>query len=110
MAEGTSLRLTQRQDYASYLSHNNDSIDALINAMRQQAAQAGERRFRTGPSDSRSARRSHSVMPMPPSTMREAKLLSRATATMRGGRPLVAEAQRGAGGLARQAAALRLGP
>jgi phospholipid transport system substrate-binding protein len=41
VAEGTSLRLTQRQDYASYLSHNNDNIDALINAMRQQLAQAG---------------------------------------------------------------------
>jgi phospholipid transport system substrate-binding protein len=41
VAEGTSLRLTQRSDYASYLSHNNNSIDALINAMRQQVAQAG---------------------------------------------------------------------
>src|SRR5262249_43824819 len=41
VAEGTSLRLTQRSDYASYLSHNNDNIDALINAMRQQVAQAG---------------------------------------------------------------------
>jgi phospholipid transport system substrate-binding protein len=41
VAEGTSLRLTQRQDYASYLSHHNYSIDALINAMRQQVAQAG---------------------------------------------------------------------
>jgi phospholipid transport system substrate-binding protein len=41
VAEGTSLRLTQRSDYASYLAHNNDSIDALINAMRQQVAQAG---------------------------------------------------------------------
>lgn len=41
IAEGTSLRLTQRQDYASYLSRNNDNIDALINAMRQQVAQAG---------------------------------------------------------------------
>jgi phospholipid transport system substrate-binding protein len=41
IAEGTSLRLTQRQDYASYLSHNNDNIDALINAMRQQVAAAG---------------------------------------------------------------------
>lgn len=40
VAEGTSLRLTQRSDYASYLSHNNDSIDALINAMRQQVSQA----------------------------------------------------------------------
>lgn len=41
VAEGTSLRLTQRSDYASYLSHNSDSIDALISAMRQQVAQAG---------------------------------------------------------------------
>jgi phospholipid transport system substrate-binding protein len=41
VAEGTSLRLTQRQDYASYLSHNNNNIDALINAMRQQIEQAG---------------------------------------------------------------------
>src|SRR5215469_2182493 len=29
VAEGTSLRLTQRQDYASYLSHNNENIDSL---------------------------------------------------------------------------------
>jgi len=41
IAEGTSLRLTQRQDYASYLSRNNNSIDALINAMRQQVGHAG---------------------------------------------------------------------
>ncbi|HUD62063.1 MAG TPA: ABC transporter substrate-binding protein [Acetobacteraceae bacterium] len=41
VAEGTSLRLTQRSDYASYLSHNNDNIDALISAMRQQVGQAG---------------------------------------------------------------------
>jgi phospholipid transport system substrate-binding protein len=41
IAEGTSLRLTQRSDYASYLSHNNNNIDALINAMRQQVQQAG---------------------------------------------------------------------
>jgi phospholipid transport system substrate-binding protein len=41
IAEGTSLRLTQRSDYASYLSHNNNSVDALISAMRQQVAQAG---------------------------------------------------------------------
>ena len=39
IAEGTSLRLTQRQDYASFLSHNGDDVDALITAMRQQAAQ-----------------------------------------------------------------------
>jgi len=41
VAEGTSLRLTQRQDYASYLSHNNNNIDALISAMRQQVSQSG---------------------------------------------------------------------
>ncbi|HVC59273.1 MAG TPA: ABC transporter substrate-binding protein [Acetobacteraceae bacterium] len=39
VAEGTSLRLTQRSDYASYLSHNNYSIDALIKAMQQQVEQ-----------------------------------------------------------------------
>lgn len=36
IAEGTSLRLTQRSDYAAYLSKNNNNIDALINAMHQQ--------------------------------------------------------------------------
>ncbi len=40
VAEGTSLRLTQRSDYASYLSHNNNNIDALITAMQQQVAQS----------------------------------------------------------------------
>jgi phospholipid transport system substrate-binding protein len=40
VAEGTSLRLTQRSDYASYLAHNNNNIDALITALRQQVAQA----------------------------------------------------------------------
>jgi len=39
VAEGTSLRLTQRSDYASYLAHNNNNIDALITAMRQQVSQ-----------------------------------------------------------------------
>ncbi len=39
VAEGTSMRLTQRQDYASYLAHNNNNVDALITAMRQQVAQ-----------------------------------------------------------------------
>jgi phospholipid transport system substrate-binding protein len=39
VAEGTSLRLTQRQDYASYLSHNNNNIDALITAMKNQVSQ-----------------------------------------------------------------------
>ena len=40
IAEGTSLRLTQRSDYASYLAHNNSNIDALISAMRQQVQQS----------------------------------------------------------------------
>jgi len=39
VAEGTSLRLTQRQDYASYLTHNNNSVDALIAAMKNQVSQ-----------------------------------------------------------------------
>jgi phospholipid transport system substrate-binding protein len=41
VAEGTSLRLTQRQDYASYLAQNRNDVDALINAMKQQTAQSG---------------------------------------------------------------------
>ena len=39
IAEGTSLRLTQRSDYASYLAHNNNNVQALLEAMRQQLAQ-----------------------------------------------------------------------
>ena len=38
LAEGTSLRLTQRQDYAAYLSRNNNDVDALIVAMNAQMA------------------------------------------------------------------------
>lgn len=38
VAEGTSLRLTQRSDYAAYLQRNNNNVDALIGAMRQQVA------------------------------------------------------------------------
>lgn len=41
IAEGTSLRLTQRSDYAAYLSRNGNSIQALIDAMRQQLAANG---------------------------------------------------------------------
>jgi phospholipid transport system substrate-binding protein len=41
VAEGTSLRLTQRQDYASYLTHNNNNLDALIAAMKNQVSQNG---------------------------------------------------------------------
>jgi phospholipid transport system substrate-binding protein len=39
IAEGTSLRLTQRSDYAAYLTRNNNNIDALIEAMKQQIVQ-----------------------------------------------------------------------
>jgi phospholipid transport system substrate-binding protein len=38
IAEGTSLRLTQRSDYAAYLSRNNNNIDALLTALERQAA------------------------------------------------------------------------
>lgn len=41
VAEGTSLRLTQRQDYSSYLTRNNNDVNALINAMNQQTAKSG---------------------------------------------------------------------
>jgi phospholipid transport system substrate-binding protein len=41
VAEGTSLRLTQRSDYASYLAHNSNNVDALITAMRQQVSPKG---------------------------------------------------------------------
>lgn len=40
IAEGTSLRLTQRSDYAAFLARNNNSVQALIDALRQQAAAA----------------------------------------------------------------------
>jgi len=36
IAEGTSMRITQRSDYASYLGQHGDSIDALIAALRRQ--------------------------------------------------------------------------
>lgn len=35
-AEGTSLRLTQRNDYGSYLSQNGGNLDALISAIKRQ--------------------------------------------------------------------------
>lgn len=38
VAEGTSLRLTQRSDYASYLSQHSDNVDTLIAAMRAQVS------------------------------------------------------------------------
>ncbi len=40
IAEGTSLRLTQRSDYAAYLSRNNNDVGALINAMNQQVSRS----------------------------------------------------------------------
>lgn len=36
IAEGTSLRITQRSDYAAFLQSNGNNIDALLNAIRQQ--------------------------------------------------------------------------
>jgi len=36
IAEGTSLRITQRSDYAAFLQANGNNIDALLNAIRQQ--------------------------------------------------------------------------
>ena len=41
VAEGTSLRLTQRSDYASYITRHDDSVPALITALQAQAAHAG---------------------------------------------------------------------
>ena len=41
VAEGTSLRVTQRSDYASFLSRHDDNVAALISALKQQVAQAG---------------------------------------------------------------------
>ncbi len=38
VAEGTSLRLTQRSDYASYLQQHGNGLDALIAAMRRQTS------------------------------------------------------------------------
>ncbi len=38
VAEGTSLRLTQRSDYSSFISRNGNSVQALIDALRRQAA------------------------------------------------------------------------
>jgi len=37
IAEGTSIRLTYRSDYASYISRNGNSVDALLAAMQRQA-------------------------------------------------------------------------
>ncbi len=37
LAEGTSMRLTQRSDYAAFLNQHGSSVDALIAALKQQA-------------------------------------------------------------------------
>jgi phospholipid transport system substrate-binding protein len=37
IAEGVSLRLTQRADYAAYLARNNNNVQSLIDAIRQQS-------------------------------------------------------------------------
>lgn len=41
VAEGTSLRLTQRADYASFLVQHHDSVQALLDALRRQASANG---------------------------------------------------------------------
>jgi phospholipid transport system substrate-binding protein len=41
IAEGTSLRVTQRDDYAAFLSRNGNNVDALLGAIRQQVSQNG---------------------------------------------------------------------
>jgi phospholipid transport system substrate-binding protein len=38
VAEGVSLSLTQRSDYASYLARNGNSVDALLNALQRQVS------------------------------------------------------------------------
>ncbi len=41
IAEGTSLRLTQRDDYASFIVQHNNSVQALVDALRRQASANG---------------------------------------------------------------------
>ncbi len=38
VADGTSLRLTQRSDYSSFIVHNKESIQALLDAMKKQVS------------------------------------------------------------------------
>jgi phospholipid transport system substrate-binding protein len=38
LAEGTSLRLTHRADYASFIVHNNGGIQALLDGMKKQVS------------------------------------------------------------------------
>ena len=39
VAEGMSLRLTQRSDYASFLAHNGGNLDALLAALKKQVGE-----------------------------------------------------------------------
>ena len=39
VAEGMSLRMTQRSDYASFLAHNGGNVDALLDALRKQVGE-----------------------------------------------------------------------
>ncbi len=41
VAEGTSLRVTQRSDYASYISRHGGEVSALIAALRHQVGETG---------------------------------------------------------------------
>ena len=41
VAEGVSLRQTQRSDYASYIQQHGDSVGALIQALHAQAERGG---------------------------------------------------------------------
>jgi phospholipid transport system substrate-binding protein len=43
IAEGTSLRLTQRSEYSSVIQQNNGSVAALLAAMRRQIQQLAAR-------------------------------------------------------------------
>jgi phospholipid transport system substrate-binding protein len=46
IAEGTSLRLTQRSEYSAVISRNGGQISALLAAMRQQIAALAAREGR----------------------------------------------------------------
>ena len=39
VAEGMSLRMTQRSDYASFLAHNGGDVEALLTALRKQVGE-----------------------------------------------------------------------
>jgi len=41
IAEGTSLRITERDDYASFLTQHGNNVDALLEGLRRQVSQNG---------------------------------------------------------------------